>query len=77
MEVKMKVKALKTFYHDKLGKVRPGEFAEITPQQAKMFLEMGAVEIYETKVVHQAPAVHNIEQDQPQRPKRGRPAKTQ
>jgi hypothetical protein len=51
----MKVHVLKTFYHDKLGKVKIGKVVELPDTQAKEFLERGAVERYETKVIRQDP----------------------
>ena len=51
----MKVKALKRFYHDKLGRVSPGDIVELQEAQATMFLEQRAVERYATKVVREIP----------------------
>jgi hypothetical protein len=51
----MKVKALKRFYHDKLGRVSPGDIVELQEAQATMFLEQRAVERYATKVVRELP----------------------
>jgi len=52
----MQVKTLKTIYHDKLGKVKIGSTIELTDSQANIYLERGAVELYQTKVVRQAPS---------------------
>ena len=68
----MEVKVIKGFYHDRLGKVNKDQVVDITDSQAKMFLERGAVELYETKVVHQAPAEDNVVDE---RPRRGRKPK--
>lgn len=51
----MKVKAIKKFYHDKLGRVMPGDIVELQESQAHLFLEQRAVERYATKVVRQSP----------------------
>lgn len=51
----MKVKAIKKFYHDKLGKVMPGEIVELQESQATMLLEQRAVTRYATKVVRELP----------------------
>lgn len=51
----MKVEVLKTFYHDKLGRVSKGSIVELPEQQAYMFLEKNAVRRYATKVVREIP----------------------
>jgi len=51
----MKVKAIRKFYHDRLGKVMPGEIVELQEGQATMLLEQRAVERYATKVVRELP----------------------
>jgi len=51
----MKVKVIKKFYHDKLGRVLPGEIVELQEAQATMLLEQRAVERYATKVVRELP----------------------
>ena len=51
----MQVKTLKVIYHDKLGKIAIGQTVDLTDSQAQMYLERGAVELYETKVVKQEP----------------------
>jgi hypothetical protein len=85
----MKVKALKRFYHDKLGRVSPGDIVELQEAQATMFLEQRAVERYATKVVREIPlpdagvttqssALPAAQASQPttsEKPKRGRKPK--
>ena len=51
----MKVEVLKTFYHDKLGRVQKGSVVELPEAQAQMFLEKNAVRRYATKVVREIP----------------------
>ena len=51
----MKVEVLKTFYHDKLGRVNKGQVVELPEYQAQMFLEKQAVRRYATKVVREVP----------------------
>lgn len=51
----MKVEVLKTFYHDKLGRVEKGSVVELSDSQANMFLEKNAVRRYDTKVVREIP----------------------
>jgi len=51
----MKVEVLKTFYHDKLGRVEKGRVVELPEAQALMFLEKNAVRRYATKVVREVP----------------------
>jgi hypothetical protein len=51
----MKVEVLKTFYHDKLGRVPKGAIVELPDSQAYMFLEKNAVRRYATKVVREVP----------------------
>ena len=51
----MKVKAIRKFYHDKLGRVLPGDIVELQEAQATMLLEQRAVERYATKVVREVP----------------------
>jgi hypothetical protein len=51
----MKVEVLKTFYHDKLGRVTKGQIVELQEAQALMFLEKNAVRRYATKVVREVP----------------------
>jgi hypothetical protein len=46
----MKVKALKVFYHDRLGKVGIGQEVDLPKDQVDMYLEKKAVEVYSTKV---------------------------
>lgn len=49
----MKAKALKAFLHDQLGYVAKGQEFEATKAQLAPVLPF--VEIYETKVIHEAP----------------------
>ncbi len=51
----MKVEVLKTFYHDRLGRVVKGQVVELPEAQAQMFLEKNAVRRYATKVVREVP----------------------
>lgn len=51
----MKVEVLKTFFHDKLGRVEKGSIVELPEHQAQMFLEKNAVRRYATKVVREIP----------------------
>lgn len=51
----MKVEVLKTFYHDKLGRVQKGSIVDLPDNQAYMFLEKNAVRRYATKVVKEVP----------------------
>lgn len=51
----MKVEVLKTFYHDKLGRVSKGSVVDLPDNQAYMFLEKNAVRRYATKVVREVP----------------------
>jgi len=46
----MKVKALKVFYHDRLGKVNIGQEVDLPQNQVNMYLEKKAIEVYATKV---------------------------
>lgn len=65
----MQVKTLKTIYHDKLGKVNPGQIIELNDSQVKIYLERNAVQVYSTKVVEEQPEEAKIVED---KPKRGR-----
>jgi hypothetical protein len=51
----MKVEVLKTFYHDRLGRVEKGSVVDLPDHQAYMFLEKNAVRRYATKVVKEVP----------------------
>ena len=51
----MKVKAIRKFYHDKLGRVLPGDIVELQEGQATMLIQQRAVERYATKVVRELP----------------------
>lgn len=56
----MRIKALRTFNHDQLGRVEKGqEVDDVTPAQLSGIRKY--VEIYETKVIHQEP-------EQPKKP---------
>ena len=46
----MLVKALKVFFHDRLGRVEIGQEVDLPKDQAEMYLEKKAVEAYATKV---------------------------
>lgn len=50
----MRIKALKNFNHDQLGRVSKGQEVEITPNQLSGIKHL--VSIYETKVIHEEPA---------------------
>jgi|GEM_PF-6086382 hypothetical protein len=56
----MKVITLTTIYVDTLGRVPKDTEVELTDAQAKMYLQRGAVKLYETKVVHEAPTVAEV-----------------
>lgn len=48
----MKVKMLKTAYHDTLGRLNPGDTADISEELAEEWEEQGAADReYETKVI--------------------------
>ena len=51
----MKVHVLKRILHDKLGAIQPGKVVDLHDDQAKRYLQNGAVERYETKVIRQDP----------------------
>jgi hypothetical protein len=51
----IKVHVLKPILHDKLGTVKPGKVVELQEAQAKHYLQRGAVEFYETKVIRENP----------------------
>lgn len=51
----MRIKALKTFNHDQLGRVYKNETVDdVTPQQLSGIRHL--VEVYDTKVIHPEPA---------------------
>jgi hypothetical protein len=54
-ERKMKVEVLEKFMHDKLGTLRKGDIVDFPDNQAKAFLQRGAIQPYETKVIRQNP----------------------
>ena len=52
----MKVHVLKTVIVDRLGTLRPGAVVEMHPSVGKAYLQQGAVELYETKVIRERPS---------------------
>lgn len=64
----MKVKTLKTIYHDKLGKINPGSVVDLNESQVKMYLERGAVQSYETKVVIEVAEEQSVVEQKPKKP---------
>lgn len=57
----MKVKALKVFYHDRLGRVNIGQEVDLPKDQVDMYLEKKAVEVYATKVAE--PKVEEVKKE--------------
>jgi hypothetical protein len=52
----MKVHVLKPVIVDRLGSLRPGAVVEMHPSVGKAYLQQGAVELYETKVIRERPS---------------------
>lgn len=53
--MKVAVIGKKTIHHDRLGALRPGTVVEMDDRTAMRYLQAGAVERYETKVVREVP----------------------
>jgi hypothetical protein len=51
----MKVHVLKPIRVDRLGGLKPGAVVELHPSVGKAYLQQGAVELYETKVIRERP----------------------
>lgn len=51
----MKVAILKTIHHDRLGTLRRKQVVEMDDRSAERYLRAGAVQRYETKVIHESP----------------------
>jgi Fe2+ transport system protein FeoA len=57
----MKVTVIKTFLHDRLGKVKKDTEIELSEFQAKSLADMGIVKTYSTKVVVEKPVEPSVE----------------
>jgi hypothetical protein len=51
----MKIHVLKKIFHDRLGRLLPGDIVDMNDKQAETYLKNGAVERYQTKVIRQEP----------------------
>ena len=60
----IKVVALRTLFHDKLGTIPRGKTFDAPEKWGKIWLKAGAVERYETKVIRQIPLPNAGEEQQ-------------
>lgn len=51
----MKIHALKDLRHDRLGRIQKGKIVDMPEQWARIYIQMGAAEAYQTKVIRETP----------------------